>query len=99
VQEPAQGRIAVQKGGLFGEASHTLPTSTFWEAGDARNADIIDMTRARSGAKTDNGFRTMEPTLGGKWLELLSEIAPGLKQAAIMFNPDLPGSSPYMPSL
>src|SRR6516164_7647204 len=27
-------------------------------------------------------------SLGGKWLQLLSEIAPGLKRAAIMFNPD-----------
>ena len=34
------------------------------------------------------GFATNEPTLGGKWLELLSEIAPGLKRAAIMFNHD-----------
>jgi putative ABC transport system substrate-binding protein len=37
--------------------------------------------------------------MGGKWLELLSEIAPGLKRAAIMFNPDLPSVSAYMPSL
>ena len=29
-----------------------------------------------------------EPSLGGKWLQLLSEIAPGLNQVAIMFNPD-----------
>ena len=28
----------------------------------------------------------MEATFGGKWLELLSEIAPGLKRAAIMFK-------------
>jgi putative tryptophan/tyrosine transport system substrate-binding protein len=34
------------------------------------------------------GFRILEPSLGGKWLELLSEIAPGLKRASIMFNPD-----------
>jgi putative tryptophan/tyrosine transport system substrate-binding protein len=34
------------------------------------------------------GFTLFEPTLGGKWLELLSEIAPGLKRATIMFNPD-----------
>src|SRR6516162_10272430 len=34
------------------------------------------------------GFAIFEPSLGGKWLELLSEIAPGLKRAAIMFNPD-----------
>src|SRR5262249_12887096 len=34
------------------------------------------------------GFALFEPSLGGKWLELLSEIAPGLKRAAFMFNPD-----------
>ena len=34
------------------------------------------------------GFANLEGSLGGKWLELLSEIAPGLKRAAIMFNPD-----------
>jgi putative ABC transport system substrate-binding protein len=45
------------------------------------------------------GFANYEATLGGKWLELLSEIAPGLKRAAIMFNPDLPPVSAYMPSL
>jgi putative ABC transport system substrate-binding protein len=44
------------------------------------------------------GFADFEPTLGGKWLELLSEIAPGLKRAAIMFNPDFPAPSTYMPA-
>jgi len=43
------------------------------------------------------GFASFEPSLGGKWLELLSEIAPGLKRAAILFN--LPSVSTYMPSL
>jgi putative ABC transport system substrate-binding protein len=44
------------------------------------------------------GFATLEATLGGKWLELLTEIAPGLKRAAIMFNPDTAPASIYMPS-
>jgi putative ABC transport system substrate-binding protein len=45
------------------------------------------------------GFANYEATLGGKWLELLSEIAPGLNRAAIMFNPDTaPSRSAYMPS-
>jgi putative ABC transport system substrate-binding protein len=44
------------------------------------------------------GFATQETSLGGKWLELLSEIAPGLKRAAIMFNPDTAPVSTYMPS-
>jgi putative ABC transport system substrate-binding protein len=41
----------------------------------------------------------LEATLGGKWLELLSEIAPGLKRAAMMFNPDTAPVSSFMPSL
>jgi putative ABC transport system substrate-binding protein len=46
------------------------------------------------------GFAAYEASLGGKWLELLSEIAPGLKRAAIMFNPDTaPYISAYMPIL
>ena len=44
------------------------------------------------------GFALYETTLAGKWLELLSEIAPGLKRAAIMFNPDTAPASAYMPS-
>jgi putative ABC transport system substrate-binding protein len=44
------------------------------------------------------GFANLEASLGGKWLELLSEIAPGLKRAAIMFNPDTAPASAYVPS-
>ena len=44
------------------------------------------------------GFALYEATLGGKWLELLSEIAPGLKRAAIMFNPDAAVAPTFMPS-
>jgi putative ABC transport system substrate-binding protein len=44
------------------------------------------------------GFANWEPSMGGKWLELLSEIAPGLKRAAIMFNPDSGPYSLLMPS-
>jgi putative ABC transport system substrate-binding protein len=45
------------------------------------------------------GFANLEATLGGKWLELLLEITPGLQRAVIMFNPDTPSASSYMPSL
>jgi len=34
------------------------------------------------------GFTNLEPTFGGKWLELLKEIAPLVTRGAIMFNPD-----------
>ena len=45
------------------------------------------------------GFADWEASLGGKWLELLSEIAPGLKRASSMFNPDTPPASTLVPSL
>jgi putative ABC transport system substrate-binding protein len=44
------------------------------------------------------GFAVYQPTLPGKWLELLTAVAPGLKRAAIMFNPDTAPASAYMPS-
>jgi putative tryptophan/tyrosine transport system substrate-binding protein len=34
------------------------------------------------------GFTQTDPALGGKWLGLLKEIAPSIKRAGIMFNPD-----------
>jgi putative ABC transport system substrate-binding protein len=42
------------------------------------------------------GFITMEGAIAGKWLELLTEIAPDVKRAAIMFNPETaPGGGSY----
>src|SRR6266849_2734455 len=46
------------------------------------------------------GFISEEAEIAGKWLELLTEIAPGVKRAAIMFNPDTApgGGSYYLPT-
>jgi putative tryptophan/tyrosine transport system substrate-binding protein len=45
------------------------------------------------------GFGVYEASMGGKWLELLSEIAPGLKRASIMFNPNTFPALSFVPSL
>jgi putative ABC transport system substrate-binding protein len=42
------------------------------------------------------GFINFEDTMGGKWLELVKEVAPATMHAAIMFNPDTaPGGGQY----
>jgi putative ABC transport system substrate-binding protein len=42
------------------------------------------------------GFLTSESTIAAKMFELLTEIAPGLKRAAMLFNPDTaPGGGAY----
>jgi len=57
------------------------------------------VARLNQPAGNITGFAGWEPTLEGKWLEPLSEIAPGLKRAAIMFNPGHAGPvSTFMPS-
>jgi len=46
------------------------------------------------------GFISTEAAMAGKWLELLTQIAPGVKRVAAMFNPDTaPGvGSYYLPA-
>jgi putative ABC transport system substrate-binding protein len=42
------------------------------------------------------GFIYAEASMGGKWVELLSDIAPSIKRIAIIFNPDTaPGGGNY----
>src|SRR6202795_290569 len=41
------------------------------------------------------GFGSLETSIASKWLELLTHIAPGVKRAAMMFNPD---TAPYINS-
>jgi putative ABC transport system substrate-binding protein len=75
--------------------TRTIPV-VFAEVGDPVAIGLVP--RLNQPGRNITGFATFEATLGGKWLELLSEIAPGLKRAAIMFNPDLPTASTYMSS-
>jgi putative ABC transport system substrate-binding protein len=62
---------------------------------------VVQGIVARLDRPTGNttGFALYEASLGGKWLELLSEIAPGLKRAAIIFSPETTPVSAHMPSL
>ena len=82
------GTVAVQR------ETRTIPI-VFANAMDPVASGLVERLDRPSGNIT--GFASNEAALGGKWLELLSEIAPGLKRVAIMFNPDLLASI-YIPS-
>jgi len=75
--------------------TRTIPI-VFVGLADPVASGIVEQLDRPSGNIT--GFALFEDSLGGKWLELLSEIVPGLKRAAIMFNPDTTLASLYMPS-
>jgi putative tryptophan/tyrosine transport system substrate-binding protein len=50
--------------------------------------------------KNITGFTPFEPSLGGKWVTLLREIAPGLRHVGILYNPDsAANAASFLPSL
>ena len=53
--------------------------------------DNFVASMARPGGNI-TGFTNVEASLGGKWVELLKEVAPGVKRATILFNPDVASS-------
>jgi putative tryptophan/tyrosine transport system substrate-binding protein len=78
------------------QETRTIPI-VFMNVSDPVASSIVSRLDRPGGNIT--GFANYEASLGGKWLELLSEIGPGLKRAAIMFNPDTSPASAYMPSI
>ena len=71
--------LAVQR------ARRTIPI-VFVGLVDPVASGIVERLDRPSGNIT--GFADLEASLAGKYPQLLSEIAPGLKRVAIIFNPD-----------
>ena len=68
------------------QATRTIPI-VFPVVGDPVGAGIVD-SLARPGGNV-TGFMTFEYSIGGKWLELLKQISPGVKRAAVLRDPAL----------
>jgi putative ABC transport system substrate-binding protein len=63
------------------QASRTVPI-VFAAVGDPVGAGFVDSMSRPGGNAT--GFMALEHSLSGKWLELLKEVAPGVKRAAVV---------------
>ena len=70
---------------------------TFAAISDPVGVGLVESIARPGGNIT--GFTATEPAMIGKWLQLLTEIAPAVKRVAIMFNPDtFSGGSNNLPS-
>ena len=67
------------------QATSTVPV-VFVQVSDPVAQGFIASLAKPGGNLT--GFSGTEFSIGGKWLDLLKEVAPGLARAAVMFNPD-----------
>ncbi len=66
-------------------ATKTIPV-LFSTASDPVGSGFVRSLERPDGNAT--GFSNNAPELAGKWLELLREIAPGMSQIGVIFNPD-----------
>ena len=66
------------------QQTRTIPI-IFVIVADPVGSGFVDSLARPGGNAT--GFTVGEPTIAGKWLELLKEIAPHIKRAALLFNP------------
>jgi putative tryptophan/tyrosine transport system substrate-binding protein len=67
------------------QATSTVPV-VFVQVNDPVAQGFVASVRQPGGNVT--GFSFFEFSVGGKWLDLLKEIAPSLARIAVMFNPD-----------
>jgi putative ABC transport system substrate-binding protein len=67
------------------QATRTIPI-VFLMTGDPVDQGVVESLARPGGNAT--GFFNSEPSTGGKWLELLKELVPGLRRVAVIFNPD-----------
>jgi len=82
----ASGTVSVTS---LQHVTHTVPI-VFVQVSDPVGAGVID-TLARPGGNT-TGFMNFEYSLSGKWLELLKQIAPHVRQVAVIRNPANPAA-------
>ena len=63
----------------------TIPV-IFTQTSEPVESGIVSSLARPGGNKT--GFQNFEPAIGGKWLQVLKEVAPGLKNAGALFSRD-----------
>jgi putative ABC transport system substrate-binding protein len=73
------------------QATSSIPT-VFVSVADPAGQGFVP-SLARPGGNI-TGFSAEEASMGGKWLELLKELAPRVKRIAIIYNPE---TAPYGP--
>ena len=66
------------------QVDRTIPT-VFVQVGDPVGSGFVESLAHPGGNLT--GFASFEPGIGGKWLELLGEIAPPLSRALVLVEP------------
>jgi putative ABC transport system substrate-binding protein len=78
---------------LLKDATRTIPI-VFAQVGDPVGGGIID-NLARPGGNV-TGFTHFESSMGGKWLEVLKDMAPSVSRATVLMHPETPANIAFL---
>jgi putative ABC transport system substrate-binding protein len=68
------------------QATRNIPIVFTWVSDSVGSGFVASL--AHPGANV-TGFHNFEPSVGGKWLEVLKEVAPGVRRAAVLHVPEV----------
>ena len=74
-------------------ATRTIPI-VFTQVSDPVGSGFVG-NLARPGGNI-TGFHSFEPAIGGKWLEVLKQIAPALRRAAVVHDPNIAANVAFL---
>jgi putative tryptophan/tyrosine transport system substrate-binding protein len=75
------------------EATQTIPV-VFALVSDPVGSGLVATLAHPRGNIT--GFQNFEPTIGGKWVELLKEIAPGMRRVGLVYDQNIPANVDFL---
>jgi putative tryptophan/tyrosine transport system substrate-binding protein len=68
------------------QATHSIPIVFTWVSDVVGSGFVASL--ARPGGNV-TGFHNFEPSVGGKWLEVLKEAAPDVRRVAVLYVPEV----------
>jgi ABC-type uncharacterized transport system substrate-binding protein len=74
-------------------ATRTIPV-VFAQVSDPVGEGVVDNLAHPGGNIT--GFQNFEVAIGGKWLQLLKEIAPGVRRVAVVYNQNIAANVAFL---
>lgn len=75
------------------QVTRTIPI-VFTQASDPVGSGFVS-NLARPGGNI-TGFHSFEPAISGKWLEVLRELAPGVRRAAVVHHPNIAANMAFV---
>jgi putative tryptophan/tyrosine transport system substrate-binding protein len=78
------------------QSTRTIPIVVTWVSDSVGSGFVASL--AHPGGNV-TGFHNFEPALGGKWLEVLKQVAPGLRRVAVVHVPEIAANVAFLPAV